>query len=111
MSKVYNSYRAARSQYSIDEIPLPESGEGNHGTSTCSLLTIVLFDHALKLVFSVVVSLCGQPMFTWVGGQLLLICYELFLKINYVIKTNWYCNDLLLLHGLDFVHCHRDLHK
>lgn len=26
MSKVYNSYRAARSQFSIDEIPLPDSG-------------------------------------------------------------------------------------
>ena len=28
MAKVYNSYRAARSQYSIDEIPMPGTEEG-----------------------------------------------------------------------------------
>ena len=28
MSAVYNSYRAARSEYSIDQIPLPDSGDG-----------------------------------------------------------------------------------
>ncbi len=30
MSRVYNSYRAARSKYSIEDIPLPDASEGVH---------------------------------------------------------------------------------
>ena len=36
MAKVYNSYRAARSQYSIEDIPMPDAyNEGMVNTKMC----------------------------------------------------------------------------
>ena len=34
MAQVYNSYRAARSQYAVEDIPMPDSMEGEPHTHT-----------------------------------------------------------------------------
>ena len=51
MSRVYNSYVAARSKYSIDDIPMPDSSEGD--------CLFVLFHITLNSWNALIV--CGLP--------------------------------------------------
>ena len=42
MGAVYNSYRAARSEYSIDQIPLPSDGQSHDNHVICIYINALL---------------------------------------------------------------------
>ena len=79
MSSVYNSYRAARSEYSIDQIPLPESGECVGGVS--------VWLGQILLVFNFLFIYTQMPVFYRLTFQCLVSQGKPILPAFYTITT------------------------